>query len=93
MSFLHPVLSLPPGVLLAVSGILIVLFALWLSALFSRRHIVTIKRSEETELIAFELRRIADAVERIASVRETQQVQPSVEAPAGRTVGLSMFGR
>ena len=94
MSYVQTILSLPPGVLFAASAVLIVLFALWLSALFSRRHFITIKRSEETELIAFELGRIADAVEKLASARESQApVPPSVESPTGKAVGLAMFGR
>ena len=92
MSFLHSILSLPPGVLFAVSAVVVVLLALWLSALFNRWHFVTIKRSDETELIAFELRRIADAVERLSSERE-KQTQPSVDAPPPRSAGMSMFGR
>ena len=92
MSFVHSILSLPPGVLLGVSAVVVVLLALWLSALFSRWHFVTIKRSEETELITFELRRIADAVERLSSARDTH-AQPPVETPVTRPAGLSMFGR
>ena len=93
MTYVHSILSLPPGALFAVAGILIVLLALWLSALLSRRHFITIRRSEETELIAFELRRIADGIERIASAREAQAAPPPAESSTGRTVGLSMFGR
>jgi len=92
MSFVHSLLSVPPGVLIAVSAVVVVLLALWLSALFSRWHFVTIKRSEETELIAFELRRIADAVERLSSARDTH-AQPPVENPTARSAGLSIFGR
>jgi len=92
MSFVHSLLSVPPGVLIAVSAVVVVLLALWLSALFSRWHFVTIKRSEETELIAFELRRIADAVERLSSARDTH-TQPPVETPTARSAGLSIFGR
>jgi len=93
MYYVHEILSLPPGVLSAIAGVVIVLLALWLSALLSRRHFITIKRSEETELIAFELRRIADAVERVASAREAQAAPPPLESTAGKSVGLSMFGR
>jgi hypothetical protein len=93
MQFLHLIFSLPPGVLFAVSAVVVLLLVLWISALFSRRHFVTIKRSEETELIAFELRRIADAVERLASVRETQTQPAATDSSAGRTAGMSMFGR
>lgn len=94
MTYLHSILSLPPGALFAVAGVLILMSALWLASLFSRRHFVTIRRSEETELISFELRRIADAIERLASVREAQaQPQPESSNSTGRSVGMSMFGR
>ncbi len=93
MSFVHSILSLPAGALFAVGAVLIILLALWLSSLFSRRHFITIRRSEETELIAFNLRRIADALERISAEREirTPIVETTTERPVG--VGLSMFGR
>jgi ABC-type Fe3+ transport system permease subunit len=90
MSFLHSIFSLPTGVLLAFSAVVIVLLALWLSALFSRRHFITIRKSEETELISFHLRRIADAVEQLAAVREHHA---PLEAPVERPVGMSIFGR
>jgi len=103
MSFVQSILSLPAGVQFAAAAVLIILLALWLSSLFSRRHFITIRRSEETELIAFNLRRIADALERISGEREIRTVEAtpepaperSSERPIGmaRPVGLSMFGR
>jgi len=57
----------------------------------SRRLFVTIKKSEETELVAFHLRRIADALERLAVTRESQ-AQPSLDPSAGRTASLPTFG-
>lgn len=97
MSVVQSLLSLPAGVLFAAAAVLIILVALWLSSLFSRRHFITIRRSEETELIAFNLRRIADALERISAEREirAQAVETTTERPVGmeRSVGMSMFGR
>lgn len=96
MSGVQSILSLPAGVLLAAAAVLIILLALWLSSLFSRRHFITIRRSEETELIAFNLRRIADALERISAEREIgAQAVEATERPVGmeRSVGLSMLGR
>lgn len=94
MSFLRSVLSLPAGQLLPLAAVVGVLVVLWISALLSRRHFITIKRSEETELIAFELRRIADAVERLSVARESQsQSHTPVETGSGRSIGMSMFGR
>jgi len=88
--FLQSILSLPKGVLLAIAAVVIILLALWLTSLFSRRHFITIRRSEETELIAFNLRRIADALERISAERE---IRAPVETTTERPVGMSMFGR
>jgi len=39
----------------------------WTAVSFSRRRIVVLKRSSGTEQVAFELSRIADALERIAN--------------------------
>lgn len=96
MSYVQSILSLPAGVLFAAAAVVIILLALWLSSLFSRRHFITIRRSEETELIAFNLRRIADALERISAEREIRTpVEPTMERPVGmeRHIGMSMFGR
>ena len=97
MSVVQSLLSLPAGVLFAAVAVPIVLLALWFSSLFSRRHFITIRRSEETELIAFNLRRIADALERISAEREirAQAAETTTERPIGmkRPVGMSVFGR
>ena len=90
MQFLHSILSLPTGELFAIGGVVAILLLLWISALFSRRLFVTLKRSEETELIAFQLRRIADATERLAAAREAQA---PADTASSRPVGMSMFGR
>ena len=66
------------------------LLVLWISTLLSRRWFVTIKKSEETELMAFHLRRIADAVERLSVARESQ---PPLETTSTRPVGMTTFGR
>jgi hypothetical protein len=92
MSFLHSLLSLPKEGLvitaLVVAGLLVLV---WFFTLFaSRQRYVTIKRSEETEFMAFHVRRIADALERLAAARETQL--PADTSP-GKPVGMSMFGR
>jgi hypothetical protein len=91
MSVVQSLLSLPAGALFAATAVLIILLALWLSSLFSRRHFITIRRSEETELVAFNLRRIADALERISAEREIRA--PAVETTTERPVGMSAFGR
>lgn len=96
MSYGQSILSLPAGVLFAAAAVVIILLALWLSSLFSRRHFITIRRSEETEVIAFNLRRIADALERISAEREIRTPEEAtMERPVGmeRHIGMSMFGR
>jgi hypothetical protein len=92
MSFLHSVVSFQMGWVIAAAGVVAALLVLWIATLLSRRFFVTIKRSDETEVIAFHLRRIADALERLASVRESQ-TQPSLDPAPEKSVGLSMFGR
>ncbi len=92
MSFLHSTVSFQMGWLIVVGIVAASLLVLWISSMFSRRLFVTIKKSEETELAAFHLRRIADAVERLASTRESQ-IQPPLESSAGKPVGMSAFGR
>lgn len=92
MSFLHSVVSLQMGWLIAAGILAATLLVLWISTLLSRRWFITIKKSEETELVAFHLRRIADALERLAAARETH-AQPALDTSAEKPVGMSMFGR
>jgi hypothetical protein len=76
---------------LAVGAIIVAsLIVLWLCGIFSQRRYIVIKRSEETELIAYQLRRIADAIERLSSAQEPR---PSAEVPTGRQMNASIFGR
>ena len=90
MSFLHSLLSLPREGLIIAGTIVGALLAVWACTLFSRQRYVTIRRSEETELLAFHIRRMADAVERLAAARENQS---PVEPDTGKHVGMSTFGR
>lgn len=92
MSFLHSAVSFQMGWLIVVGIVAASLLVLWISSLFSRRLFVTIRKSDETELLAFHLRRIADALERLAAARETH-AQPALDAGVEKPVGLSMFGR
>ena len=92
-----PVLqSIPhvPREVLAAIGVVLLVVALGLWARFGRRHYVVIKQSETTEMIAFQLGRIADALahlERLATPQETQP--PADHRPLVRSTFLSMFGR
>jgi hypothetical protein len=92
MSFLHSAVSFQMGWLIVVGIVAASLLVLWISSLFSRRLFVTIKKSEETELVAFHLRRIADGLERLATTRETQ-AQPALSTSTEKPVGMSVFGR
>jgi uncharacterized membrane-anchored protein len=90
MSFLHSLLSLPREGLVIAACVMISLLVVCLFALFSRRRYVTIKQSEEIELIAFHIRCIADALERLSVARETQ---PPVDSSASKHAGMSTIGR
>ena len=61
MSFLHSVVSFQLGWVIAAAAVVAALLVLWISTLLSRKFFVTIRRSDETEVMAFHLRRIADA--------------------------------
>ncbi len=77
--------SLPhlPREVIVATGVVGVLFLLWLWVHFSRRHLVVIKKSDTTELLAIELGRIADSLERLAAVaaRGAQVTPRQTEAP------------
>ncbi len=79
-------------VALAVAVVLLVL-GLWVH--YSRRHYVVIRKSDTTEMIAFQLGRIADALgrlERLAAPPETQPLEEQ-RPPERPTPWLSLFGR
>jgi hypothetical protein len=89
MSFLHSLLSLPREGLVIAACVVIGLLVVFLFALFSRRRYVTIKQSEETELLVFHIRRIADALERLSVARETHS---PVDSGVSKHAGMSTFG-
>ena len=92
MTFLRSLLSLPREGLVISGAIIAGLLVIWFLTLFvSRRRFVIVKRSEETEFIGFHLRRIADALERLATAREA--AQPPVDTSETRHAGMSTFGR
>lgn len=75
----------------------------WTALYFSRKRIVVLKRSSGTDQVAFELSRIADAIERIANhpaeraiaaaSRRRLQAQPPPPQRESAGVSYSMFGR
>ena len=90
MSFLHSLLSLPREGLIIAGIMVAALLVIWLTTLFSRQRFVIIRRSQETELLAFHIRRMADALERLAVARE---VQPPTGARTRNPESMSTFGR
>lgn len=84
-------------------GVLVVIgLSFWAAVYFSRKRIVVLKRSNGTDQVAFELARIAEALERIANrpadraiaaaTRRLVQPQPPPQRES-QGVAYSMFGR
>ncbi len=93
MPSLPPIPHVPREVLVAI-GAVVVLLALWLWARYGRRRYVVINKSSATESIAYELGRIATALERLATVATPREAQPPAEEQPPRRVNwFSMFGR
>ena len=92
MSFLHSTVSLQMDWLVAAAILVPSLLVLWILILLSRRSYYTVKKSEETQLMFDYLSRIASALERLASSRESQ-TQPPLETTAPKAVAISMLGR
>jgi hypothetical protein len=90
MQFLQSISPLSREGLAALATVVVSLIVLWLFGIFSRRRFIVIKKSEETELIAYQLRRIADAMERFSSAQEPR---PPAEVATERHVRASIFGR
>jgi hypothetical protein len=90
MQFLNSISPLYREGIAVGTVILASLVALWLCGIFSRQRFIVIKRSEETELIAYQLRRIADAMERLSS---TQEPRPPADVPVEKHMSASIFGR
>jgi hypothetical protein len=91
MSFLHSLLSLPrEGLAISAAVLAGLMIFVWFLTLFAtRQRYVTIKRSEETELLAFHIRRIADALDRLSAERASH---PPADAVPEKRVGLSTYG-
>jgi hypothetical protein len=86
-----------------MTGVSVVIGLLfWAAFYFSRKRIVVLKRSNGTDQVAFELSRIADALERIANrpadraIAAATRRQFTAQPPAQREsqgIAYSMFGR
>lgn len=90
MQFLQSISPLSREGLAVLATVVVSLVVLWLFGIFSRRRFIVIKKSEETELIAYQLRRIADAMERFSS---SQEPRSAAEVATERHVRASIFGR
>lgn len=75
----------------AAIGVVVALLVLWLWLRHARKRYVLLYKSSGTDQLAHELRRIADALERMASERRPDR--PSEEHHARSTIVPSMFGR
>ncbi len=92
MKYLQSITSLPMGVLLA-AGAVVVLLVILIWARYGRRRYLVIEHMEAAEIIALQLGRVADAIERLAPLPRPQPPPPREEEKTTRRVGLSMFGR
>jgi hypothetical protein len=90
MQFLQSISPLSREGVAVLATVVVSLLVLWLFSIFSRRRFIVIKKSEETELIAYQLRRIADAMERFSA---EQEPRPPAEVSTERHVRASIFGR
>jgi hypothetical protein len=86
--------------LLLLGGAILVCLFLWSAFYVSRKHVVILRRSSGTDQITFELSRIADALERIASqpadkvieaAQPRQQSEPLSER--SKSAAYSIFRR
>jgi hypothetical protein len=88
--------QLPP---LAVAGLLVLLGLLLALVIFSRKRNVALQRSSGTEQLTLELRRMADALDRLVSLAMTSRQEPASRPEKSEprstehhVIG-SMFGR
>jgi hypothetical protein len=100
MSFLHSMVSIQMGWIVAAGIVAALFLALWIATLLSRRWYVTLRNSPETELMWMYLSRIANSLDKLASSRETpvataaavpEEIAP-MNAGAARPVTFSMLG-
>ncbi len=90
MQFLQSISPLSKEGLTILATVVVSLIVLWLFGIFIRRRFIVIKRSEETELIGYQLRRIADAMEHFSSA---QKPRPPAEVATESHVRASILGR
>lgn len=93
MSYLSWISHLPKDVLAGAAAVfLLLLFLLWMR--FGRRHYLIVKKSDATQLITYELGRIADALDRLAVVNEPSPPPgEQAQTQTHKRLSLSIFGR
>lgn len=83
--------------LLLLGGAILVCLFLWSAFYVSRKHVVILRRSSGTDQITFELSRIADALERIASQPGDTSAQPRPQSEPlserSKSAAYSIFRR
>ena len=70
-------------VVAAAAALLVIIFAIWVSG--SRKRYVFLRQSAETETLAYQLGRIASALERLASSEDPAIALTAGRAPVART--------
>ena len=98
MSFLHSMVSIQMGWIVAAAIVAALFLALWIATLLSRRWYVTLRNSPETELMWMYLSRIAAALDKLAASREApvaaaREDTVPMNAGAATPVTFSMLGR
>lgn len=91
MPTLHSLASLPRELLWG-AGAVAVLLVIVIWARYGRRRYLVIEHIEAAEIVALQLGRIADAIERLSPLPHPQP-PPREEEKSTRRVSMSMFSR
>ena len=74
-------------------GAVVALLVLWIWVRYGLRRYVVIKKSDAVDNIAYQLGRIADALDRLAALAPRDAQPPAEEKPQQRENWLSRFRR
>jgi len=74
-------------------GAVVALLVLWIWVRYGRRRYVVIKESDAVDNIAYQLGRIADALDRLAALAPRDAQPPAEEKPQQPENWLSRFRR
>ncbi len=94
MHYVSWILNQPREVLVGAVAIFFLL-VFWIWVRFGHRQLVVVKQSDATQLITYELGRIADALDRLSSLPPPRETLRPTEAGASqeKRISMSMFGR